>query len=537
MGVWAMLVWGAVCATAHTQAPLYYSNQHQYFLHGLAAGGRGLLADDWLANTQDPTPVFSAAVAVTYRPVGEWPFHVAHFVLLGVYFISLVKLCEAVPGLALTGLPRFTFLTLLVAVHSAAARVLSVRLTGKDYPWFLQCGIANQYLLGPGLQPSVIGVLLVTALAVAVRGRPVAAVLIAAAAATVHATYLLPAALLTVAIMTALTVDGRWRTAGLTGVVALVAVLPVVAYSVTAFAPTDAATFGEAQRLLARVRIPHHARVERWMDNIAWAQLVWIGLGIALVWRTPLFPLLAIPAALGAALSVVQVVTDSDTLALLFPWRISVVLVPVATAVILARLVGVGAGWLNRLSGGTRWVLGGVVAALLVAVTAGGVAVMALRLGYAVSDDELPVLEFIRTHKQPGDVYLIPVTVPKVVPGQRGTASTTFIPPPRATPGTTLIPVDLLRFRLHTGAPLYVDFKSVPYKDADVLEWKRRLDRMQSWYAVKDWDRATRDAVTGEGITHVLATADRDLRGDGLERVYGDEFYRVYRLRKDAMTR
>jgi hypothetical protein len=94
--------------------------------------------------------------------------------------------------------------------------------------------------------------------------------------------------------------------------------------------------------------------------------------------------------------------------------------------------------------------------------------------------------------------------------------------------------VDLLRFRLYTGAPLYVDFKSVPYKDTDVLEWKRRLDRVQSWYATKDWGPGVQDEVTKEGITHVLTTTDRDIRGDGLERVYGDEFYRVYRLRPDT---
>ena len=38
-----LLVVGALLfGIAYTQAPLYYSNQHQYFLHGLAAGGRNI---------------------------------------------------------------------------------------------------------------------------------------------------------------------------------------------------------------------------------------------------------------------------------------------------------------------------------------------------------------------------------------------------------------------------------------------------------------------------------------------------------------
>ena len=50
-------------AVAYTQSPLFYSNQNQYLLHGLAKGGYGHLSHDWLANTHDPTPVFSALVA------------------------------------------------------------------------------------------------------------------------------------------------------------------------------------------------------------------------------------------------------------------------------------------------------------------------------------------------------------------------------------------------------------------------------------------------------------------------------------------
>src|SRR5687768_6467571 len=82
---WLVLFGAALFALAHTQGPLFYSNQNQYLLHGLADGGHGTLAHDWLANTRDPTPVFSALVAVTYRLAGLFPLHVYHFVLIGVY--------------------------------------------------------------------------------------------------------------------------------------------------------------------------------------------------------------------------------------------------------------------------------------------------------------------------------------------------------------------------------------------------------------------------------------------------------------------
>ena len=49
LGVLPALAWAVVFAVAHTQGPLFYSNQNQYLLHGLAAGGHGHLDGDWLA--------------------------------------------------------------------------------------------------------------------------------------------------------------------------------------------------------------------------------------------------------------------------------------------------------------------------------------------------------------------------------------------------------------------------------------------------------------------------------------------------------
>src|SRR2546430_16036943 len=88
-GVILFLVASPLFAAAYTQAPLYYSNQNQYFLHGLAYAGEGLLAEDWLAKTRDPTPVFSALVALTVRVLPPWAFHVYYALFFGAYAVSL----------------------------------------------------------------------------------------------------------------------------------------------------------------------------------------------------------------------------------------------------------------------------------------------------------------------------------------------------------------------------------------------------------------------------------------------------------------
>src|SRR5947209_4063362 len=114
------LLGAALFAAAYGQAPLYYSNQNQYFLHGLASAALGL-----------------------------------------------------------------------------------------DYPWYLQAGVAGQYVLGGMLQPSVFGVLLVVAVCLFARDRPASAVVCVALAVAVHSTYLLPAGLLTLGFLAALVREGR----------------------------------------------------------------------------------------------------------------------------------------------------------------------------------------------------------------------------------------------------------------------------------------------------------------------------------------
>src|SRR5690242_2272079 len=83
-----LMAGAALFAAAYGQAPLFYSNQNQYLLHGLAAAGRGNLAEDWLAKTADPAPIFSALVAATGRWLPLETIHVYQGLLLGLYALA-----------------------------------------------------------------------------------------------------------------------------------------------------------------------------------------------------------------------------------------------------------------------------------------------------------------------------------------------------------------------------------------------------------------------------------------------------------------
>ncbi len=526
------LFWSLMFGITYTQPPLYYSNQHQYFLHGLAWGGRGFLSDDWLVNTADPTPLFSGMVAFTYRFLHESLFYLYYLLILGIYFHALVGIFVRLSDRRPTMRTRLGFIALFIALHSALLRWTSAQLFGVDYPWYFQAGIANQYILGAGLQPSVFGVFLVLSVFAFLQNRPFLAATWSSFAAVMHSTYLLSAAFLTLAYLYLLIREKRSREALFMGLWALLVVSPVIVYNLATFAPSSPETFAAAQHLLAHFRIPHHALVNRWLDGIACGQIGWVLIAMYLVRGNRLFVILFVPFVLSLALTLVQIGTNNDTMALLFPWRVSSILVPIATAVILTRIVNRLVYWLPSPSLRRERAIKTVYGMILVIFVAGGATINYFDLGYRTNTQELGLLRHIRAGKGPGEAYLLPVEVPKLTSSSRGAASLNFTPPPQRNTQKHNISVDLQQFRLFTGAPIYIDFKSIPYKDVEVLEWYQRVLWNRQFYERRDWnDEKVKVELANRGITHMVTTADHGVRCTALELVYKDEYYQLYRVR------
>jgi len=89
-----VVFWSILFTLAYAQSPLFSSNQNQYFLHGLANAGFGQLSEDWLANTLDPTPVFSKLIEISWRAL---PWQPIFYIYFGILEIVLLLICVLEP--------------------------------------------------------------------------------------------------------------------------------------------------------------------------------------------------------------------------------------------------------------------------------------------------------------------------------------------------------------------------------------------------------------------------------------------------------
>jgi len=490
------VAWGLLFSLIYGQSPLYTSNQNQYFLHGAAQAGAGFLAEDWLANTVDSVPAFTSLLTLTYRHLHEAFYYLYFALLCAVYLYSLLRIVPLGEGRA----RRWVVLTVLLALHSAALRFVLARGLSEEWAYLFDGGVAGQRLLGTVLQPSVFGVFLLLSVALFLERRPWQAVVALAAAATVHPTYLLSAGLLTLSYLWVTWRERRSLRSVLgLALLALLLVLPIAIYVVRALGPTAPSISAQAQEILVEERIPHHAVVAQWLDATTGVKLALLLGALVLARRTRLFPVVLIPLLGGIVLTVAQVATDSNSLALLFPWRISALLVPIATAMLVGWAVGRVAPALERRAALTRNLCLAGTALLALA----GAARFVLDLREMEADPAAPMMAFVHENRAPGQVFLVPP--------------------------------DLQQFRLETGVPIFVDLKSIPYRDVEVVEWFTRM-RIEGWIyrdRPEEVDCTQLERLRDEyRVTHVVL--DRDLFALSCPAlgpsVYADENYAVHVL-------
>lgn len=541
---WYVFAAALAFALSYAQYALFYHTQNQYFFYGLVKVGYGLLRADWFAQTPDPWPAFSGLVEFTYRFLSLRAVYLYFLVLVGLYAFAMIGIVSQVLPIHRTRATFLLFVTLMTVAHSPlfgyAARIaLGLPLVSSPHHFnvgriLLLEGIGEKRILGDMLNPGTFGVFLLLSISLFMRGRPVWAIVASTVASVWQPSYVLYSGILTLTYM-GLMVRRTRRLAPAVGLgaLALVLILPLVAYSYVVFRPTDAAVWREAQTILWRVAYYPPSVPALWLGASVYAKIALVIAALYVVRKTEFFWILLVSFVTTAALTILQAVRYSHTLAALLPWRISAFVVPLATLVLLGYAVCALVARLEvNPAAGQRLVAACVVA--LVGLSLAGV--LETRSRFAMEARQAAgVMRHVRATRAPGQTYLIP-------PNWRS-------------------------FRLYTGAPAFTEQSVIPYNDVAVMEWYRRLQLAQAFYGAVEPNpeddfryqresrrrgralarpavpapvqpsgqercRMLKELSSRYGVTHVV------LKGGGLEECEGwktafdDGTYRLYALAK-----
>ncbi|MBN1903244.1 hypothetical protein JW926_18135 [Candidatus Sumerlaeota bacterium] len=454
-----MFVMGVLFSLSYMQMPLFSSNQNSYFLHGLADAGYGFLNRDWLARTTNHIPLFSLVIKTTFTGATPSLIYLFHGILVFIYFISLIGILNLLFNLQDKKTPFLLCLLVLFFIHNSPIHYLTgnrlpvLNTLPREMLLFTE-GLAGQYILGPYFQPSAFGIFLLLSLFLFLQKKEIPAMVAAVIAASFHPSYLLQTFLMITVFFIIVMKDKRFKQGFLIAGLALLFLLPSLVYMYLNFKPSNPDLFQESQSILINYRLAHHVKPRYWFHVRACVQIVVMILGILISRRNhKLFPVMMFLGLSSFILTIIQLLTRNRTLALMFPWRTSVILVPVSVILLV--------GWIvERLS--SRLKLEKlrqsyhIVAGLVIFVPILYVSGLGLRttLQKVRGNRPLSVSKYVKATAREQDIYLVPM--------------------------------NWEWFRLQSGAPIFVDGKSHPYKDSDVIEWRKRTNLAHDFYQSKD---------------------------------------------------
>jgi hypothetical protein len=333
---------GLLLMACYPAQQLFSGNQNVYFLWGMAKAGIGSLPLDPLLTQTDPFPLFSLLVFGVMKFLHPWVFHILYWLLNGVYVHALFGIAHHL--FDIYGRPaKLALLTaLFLLMHSGAIWAGLFRIMfGIDLSWVWDSGLAEQGVLRGYLQPSAIGVFLLLSVLYFLRKQPQGVFLSLAAAAIIHPNYLFLGAVMGLVYLIQFLREKRismvqaivWA-----GFSALV-VMPQLFYVATFFLPhteEEAAMMREAVSQTAEGN--PHLSPALWLTAKTFLQLGIVAVCLFIFRKEMICRLLLALVAAFGVLSAATFLFDSQTLLSVTPWRISVVLVPVCSILLLGKI-------------------------------------------------------------------------------------------------------------------------------------------------------------------------------------------------------
>ncbi|MGE0636677.1 MAG: hypothetical protein AB7G44_11720 [Bacteroidia bacterium] len=519
---------------------LYFptGNQCIYFFWGIKNTGFGFLEHDFLATQADPFPLFSWVVQYSYSFFGSNSFLFWYWLLNLVYVIAVFEIAEEVSKQLSLKLNKRLFAVFSLFANSTLIwGFFFSRFFNIDLRWAWDSGFAEQGILRGYFQPSVFGVFILLSVALFAKRRFLLAFVSAGTAACFHANYLLVSAVFISVYLLVLLKERNVKTAIIGAVISLAIVFPYLLYVFKNFGTSSPETIEYIRNNInGHIHFDHKV----WMNAEAFLQFLLIGLALWLVRKTVLFFPLLIGLVVLIVLTLITYASGSIFLLNLTPWRISVVLVPVAVAVVVARLSSITNVKLSNLiisivltatlsalyfrifgNSSGDFILKWRIITLLVFVATLGILVLFEKYLPNVNVKSITSLAAI--------ILVVCLGLSGILLHKNETASEkelmAFVRKNSSEEQHYLVPPELINFRLITGAPVFVD--STIFHSNALPEWDKRIKIANRFFAGSDTvllDSLVRNC----GITHIIAKEDFGF--NNANEVYRNKRYAIFEV-------
>jgi len=205
-------------------------------------------------------------------------------------------------------------------------------------------------------------------------------------------------------------------------------------------------------------------------------------------------------------LTVIQIITDNNTLALLFPWRISVFLVPLSFFIIVAAITSWIVVHFPFKGKYIKKIVIPICLILILFVGAKGIEITKQKFHTILSFKSIQIMKWVKDHQHEKDIYLVP---PRNIH-------------------------KFGKFRLFTGVPIFVDALTHPYKDKEVIEWYKRIRLAKRFYRRKfiNYNLLLNILAKEYNITHIILIRNEKVNIDTsiLLEKYKTSHYSIYKI-------
>lgn len=434
------------------QFPFFKGNS-LHLIHAIKNFEFNKLQNDWIANTTNHLPLFTVFNHFLIKFFSLKILHLIHLCLLSLCSLFLFLICKTQFNELRNPFLSLVWFSLFIIIYNENS---------------LFGGVAGQDVINEGYQPSSFGVLFFVGIYLFLINKNFFAILFICLAASFHPTYVLHSGFFMLGIFSYYIFRREYAQTFKISIIYSILILPITLYILLNFFFVDKNLILEGQKILLD-RAVHHAVIQSWFSYKDLLSILIYLISLIIVYKEKKFfiPFLVFGFT-SIIFSFIQFFLESNTLALSFPWRSSVFLVPISTMIIFSFFI-------QNFFGKKKYIK--ILSIIFIFFS---VSIFSAKNHFIENSNK----NFFKKMELINKIKENYVNIDRL-----------------------LIPVSLEDVRMNIGLPIFVDWKHPPFKFNEIIEWKNRMNLATSFFTAENFDQKIlilNEINKIENISHIL---------------------------------